>query len=308
LLFASKRWTVINPLNSKDNGTRRLNIYTPGYIERYKSGTGNWELLTPEELGGLPNPQPWTDTGTMAGAPLGIPIIPFENPTGSELQDVLAIQETVNHNLATLDIVTDYHGQPLLYVTGQTTMPDSSGAKTVPNFGPGMLIEIADPSGNVGRIEPANLTALFTGGVMSWLQVLAMVKGWPLWLFDRSQQPPSGVALQQMERGLIEQINAKQTTFSGAWRKAFNMGRKLHKLHTGQDLPGQLTFVWQPAASQDDFAYYSALEKKFTSGEVPVIQRWRELGYSVMQIEQMMQDKGREDEFGLADTVTGITQ
>jgi DNA-binding transcriptional MerR regulator len=34
---------------------------------------------------------------------------------------------------------------------------------------------------------------------------------------------------------------------------------------------------------------------------VPIIQRWRELGYSDAEIEQMLEDKQREDEFGLVD-------
>jgi hypothetical protein len=122
-----------------------------------------------------------------------------------------------------------------------------------------------------------------------------------MWMFDRNQQAPSGVALQTMERSLVNQVKQKQMSLSGAWRKAFNMARKLHKLKTNQDLSGQIMFNWRPAETQDEMLNTEIKAKKFEAGEVPIIQRWRELGYSEDDIIQMLEDKQREDEFGLVD-------
>jgi hypothetical protein len=307
MLFASKRWAVWNPLDPSANGTSRLTIYTPGYIERYVSGRDSWQLIDPAVLG-LPNPQPWTTTGAFGGDPLGIPVIPFDNPGGSELADVLGIQQMLNHNLSCFDRAVDFHAFPILYFPQLDIARAEDGSKTMPTYGPQTVIELPPEGGSVGRIEPADLTKMFNSGVMSWVQVLAQVKGWPMWVFDHSQQPPSGVALQQMERQLVEQIRQKQVAFTGAWRRAFNMGRKLHKLKTGQDLPGQIAFTWADAGSVDEQAKYQSLQLKFTGGQIPIIQRWRELGYSADQIEQMLQDKAREDDLGLADVTTGIAQ
>jgi hypothetical protein len=308
LLFASKRWTVWNPLKSSETGKRRLTVYRPDMIERYEADgkiASGWRSLTPPELGGLPNPQPWVD---VTGAPLGIPVIPFDNPGGSELADVIRLQEEINHALATFDIATDFHGWPLLWLKDVKLDRDEAGNQIIPNFGPGDAI-ILEKEGEAGRIEPADLAKLFQAGVLSWVQVLALIKGWPLFLFDRSQQPPSGVALRIMEGSLVAQVQDKHAVFGTAWLKAFELGRKLHQLYTGEELPGEIRLTWQPAETQDKAAETEAQAKKWESAEIPIIQRWREAGYTQKQIDQMLEDKAREDSFGIADTLpAGVTE
>lgn len=297
LLFASKRWTVWNPLKPGETGKRRLTVYRPGAIERYEADgavAGGWRFLTPAELvdslnpGGLPNPQPWTDTGDFSGAPLGIPVIPFENPGGSELADVVNIQELLNHGLGTFDVATDFHGFPLLWFHNAKFPVDSvTGNATMPDFGPGMAVNLEGQTAGAGRIEPADLVKAFQAGVLSWVQVLALVKGWPMFLFDRSQQVPSGIALQIMEGSLVAQVVDKQTVFGGAWRKAFDMGRALHLLYTGEELPGELKLTWKSARTADELGEVEAKAKKFEAGQIPTEQRWVELGYTVEQIAKM---------------------
>ena len=141
---------------------------------------------------------------------------------------------------------------------------------------------------------------MFEAGVISWVQMLALVKGWPMYLFDRSQQPPSGVALTIMEQSLVNQIKRKQRAFSGSWRQAFNMGRKLHKLNTGQDLAGQIKFNWQPIEVKDPVAEAQLLQAEFEAGQYPIVTRWRRLGNTVEEIAQMLQDAAQEDSFGLS--------
>ncbi len=301
LLFASKRWTIINPL-STDTGSRRMTIYRPDLIERYEADgkqVSGWRFLEPDELGGLPNPQIWTDTGTSAGEPLGIPVIPFENPGGSELVDVINIQELLNHNLATFDISVDLHAFPLLWLVNADLPIDSTTGKALmPDFGPGQAVLLGE-SGSMGRIEPAQLKAMFEGGVISWVQVLALIKGWPLFLFDRNQQPPSGVALQIMEGSLVKQVEDKQAVFSGAWLKAFDMARKLERLSGGEELAGEIDLNWRSAKTSDEKSAMETLQIKFEAGQVPTLQRWRELGYTVDEIDQMIEDAITQDNFGL---------
>lgn len=298
LLFASKRWTTWNPLSSGETGKRRLTVYRPDVIERYEAESGGWRFLAPQELG-FPNPQPWTDDGTMSGEPLGIPVIPFENPGGSELADVITIQELLNHSLGTFDVAVDHHGFPLLwFANAEFPIDSATGKSEIPEFGPRQAINLRD-GGEAGRIESADLMSMFQAGIISWVQVMALVKGWPMFLFDRNQQPPSGVALSIMEGGLVKQVKDKQAVFGGAWRDAFEMGRRLTRLQTRQELTGEIDFAWESAATADEQAEMERLETKFRIGEVPIIQRWRELGYTEDAIEQMLEDKQREDEFGL---------
>ncbi len=297
LMFASKRWTVWNPLVPGETGKRRLTIYRADVIERYEHDPrtpGGWRFLTPAELGG-PNPQIWTEDGTASGDPIGIPVIPFDNPTGSELADVINIQELLNHNLGTFDVSIDYHGFPLLYFTGlDLPVSATTGKAQMPDFSPAQAIRLRE-GGTAGRIDPADLKNLFEMGVLSWIQLLAIIKGWPLHLFERSGQPPSGIALKVLEGSLIAQVEDKQDVFGESWRQAFDVGRKLHRLRTGEDLAGDLLFNWHPAEISDELTHVETLAKKFEAGEIPVIQRWRELGYTREQIDQMLKDRQQVD-------------
>lgn len=299
LLFASKRWNIWNPIEPGQTGRRRLTVYRPAQIERYEADTkaaGGWRFLAPAELrdednpNGLPNPQPWI---MPDGSPIGIPVIPFENPGDSELADVVNIQQLINHSLGTFDIANDYHAFPLLW-TVQADFPrdPATGNAIFPNFGPGMAINLRE-GGGAGRIEPADLMKMFTAGILSWVQILALVKGWPFFLFDRSQQPPSGVALEIMEGSLVKQVQDKQVAFGGSWRRAFNIARKLHQLKTNEVLTGELVLNWTPAQTINELVRFEALAAKFDAGQVPTEQRWIELGYTQEQIDEM---KGMKEE------------
>jgi hypothetical protein len=140
---------------------------------------------------------------------------------------------------------------------------------------------------------------MFEGGVISWVQLLALVKGWPMFLFDRTQQAPSGIALQIMEGSLVKQVEDKQAIFTGAWQNAFDIGRKLHKLATGEELTGELSLNWKSAKTSDELMQMETLARKFEAGNVPTLQRWRELGYSQDQMTQMLEDAVTEDNFNL---------
>lgn len=307
LTFATKHWVTSGNVDGSKNGKSRLTLYTPGYIERYESDS-KWRLLRPDEIDGLPNPQPWTDNGTLNGEPLGIPVIPFENPTGGELADVIAIQELLNHNLGAFDISADLHGYPVLAFFGfEWPIDTATGYADIPKVGPDAAYSGTE-DGSIQRVESADLKMMFDSGVISWVQMLTLVKGWPMYLFDRNQQPPSGVALSIMEQSLVNQIKRKQVSFSGSWRAAFNMGRKLHKLHTGEDLPGQVKFNWVPIEVKDPVAEAELLKAEFEAGMYPTITRWRRLGNTKEDIKLMLEDKQRDDDLGLADTITGIDQ
>jgi len=313
LIFASKRWTITDTINPGETGKVRLTIYRPGLIDRYESDNnvaGGWRALTPAELEGKPNPQFWTDTGTADGEPLGIPVIPFDNPGGSELKTVIIIQELLNHNLGTMDISIDYHGFPLLWLSGVDLPLNSSGNSTIPDFGPGQAIKL-NVDGSMGHLEAADIQKLFDGGVKSWMQVLALIKGWPVYFLDRSQQPPSGVALQMMEGSLVKQVTDKQDVFSGSWAKAFDIGRKLHKIHTAEDLPGELQFNWDSAMTEDKLT--EAETKKvqyegFAALDLPRKTKWRLSGMSPDEVDQTVVDAQSEDEFGLVDFTPATEQ
>lgn len=300
LLFASKRWSVWNPLQFGETGKRRLTVYRPDLIERFESEAGrNWRTLQPQEIvPPTPNPQYWTEDGGPNGMPLGIPVIPFENPSGSELTDVIVLQQLLNHSLSTFNIANDYHGFPIIWTVGAHFPIDSTTGKAkIPKFQPGMGIDLPD-GGSVNRLEPAQIREMFEAGVLSYLEVLAIVKGWPLFALRKSGDVPSGIALQIAENGLVNQVIDKQRTYSGAWKRAFEMARKIYNLQTGSNVQGQIDLTWQTPRTEDSKADAETKQIRFEAGKIPTLQRWRELGYTQAEIDQMIEDAGREDEIG----------
>lgn len=298
LMFASRRWVAWNPLEPGVTGEGRLNIYAPGYIARHRAAPHTaygWQLIDGSELD-VPNPMPWTDTGTFEGKPLGVAVIPFTNPPGSELRDVLAIQEMLNHNLGTYDIVIDLHSFPAIWFQGARFPVDSAtGLAEIPSYGPGQAYNLPKDA-TMNRLEAADLKNLFEGGILSWADIISLIKGWPPYLLNRTSQPPSGYALSIMEAPLVKQVLRKQKSHTGSWRSTFNLARKLHRLHTGEELPGQITFSWDPAGTPDPLRDMEVLEKKFETGDVPRAQRLRELGYSQDEIDKMLSEEAQAPE------------
>lgn len=301
LLFASKRWTVWNPLKRDETGKRRLTIYRPDLIERYEADnhqpTG-WRFLSPQELNG-PNPQIWTDTGTASGDPIGIPVIPFENPSGPELTpDIITIQEIMSHNISTADIVVDFHAWPVIAVSGVILPVDSSTGKSeLPSFGPGTGLTL-EVGGQLTRLDPVDVQKVFQG-VWSWVELIALLKGWPFFMFNTSADMPSGVALQIAEGSLVKQVVDKQKVFGGAWADAFNIARKLAKLNDKKEYAGELKFEWASPMTNDALAQAEAQAKQFEAGQYPTISRWRLMGHTQAEIDQFLEDAAREDSYGL---------
>lgn len=305
LLYASKRWKLWDPKALGVTGKVRLTLYLNDRIERFEYDNrqaSGWRPLDAAEVAEesrgqiTQNPQPWLD---RQGDPLGIPVIPFENPGGSELADVVVLQKLLNHSLSSFDEAVDQHAWPILWASGIDLPRDSDGDAYVPGYGPGQMFTLSD-EGRMGRIDPADLEKLFRAGVLSWLHVLAVIKGWPLFVLDRSSQPPSGVALRIMEGGLVAQVRAKQADFGGAWLTCFALGRKLHRFYKGQELEGELELHWQPAETEDEKAEMETRQIKWEAGKVPTEQRWRELGYTEKQIEDMRNSPEFQAVAGLA--------
>lgn len=291
LMFASKRWTVLDPVRPGASGVARQTLYFANRIERYvmdMRDPSGWRLLDPAEIGDpaiLANPEPWLD---VAGEPLGIPVIPFANPGGSELDDVLMPQKGLNKSLADLFTAADMQGFPMLVLKGYQARIGSDGKPEPLKIGPGQAITLSS-DGSANRIEGADLAPLFTTGVLGMIQLAAIIKGWPVHLFMRGE-PPSGEALRVMEASLVKQVQRKQQVFGAAWLAAFELGRKLHRRFTGEDLPGAITLSWRDPVSRDETAERKAQLEILLSEQalgVSKAQTLREYGYTDEDIARM---------------------
>lgn len=293
LLFASKRYSAYDPVMLQKTGKVRLTLYFADRIERYEDSTGDptgWRLLRPDEIEGTDkrNPMPWVDTD---GNPLGIAVIAFDNPGGSELDDVLMPQKALNKGAVDLLSTQDLHGFPLLVLKGFQATIDTEGKQTPLNYQPGRAITMP-AAGSADRIPGVDLSPMFETGVLGWLQLVSIIKGWPLYLWARGE-PPSGESLKVMESSLVNQVKRKQESFRDSWLEAFAMGARLHKLYTGQELTGDLVIQWKDPETRQELAHWQALQTKWDAAQIPITQRWREAGYTDEQI-ALMQEEQRD--------------
>lgn len=284
LMFASKRWHPYDMAKLAPSTKTRLTLYLPDEVVRFEDDSGSpdgWRMLSAQEAG-IANPQPWVDAG---GQPLGIPVIPFWNPGGSELDDILMPQKAMNKALADLLSAQDLQGFPLMALKGYKAAPDATGKAPSLKISPGAAIPM-DAASSIERIPGVDLAPMFNTGVLGWLQLISIIKGWPLYLLMNGQ-PPSGVALKVMESSLIAQVKRKQEGFKDSWLEAFNMGARLHETFMHQTLTGELEIEWKDPETEDEVAKWQALSTKWTAAEIPVQQRWHEAGYNDEEIANM---------------------
>ncbi len=315
LMYASKRWRSWDNQSQTATGPTRLTVYFDDRIERYEDDSkapDGWRLLDPLEVdptGLTPNPQPWTDTGEVDGIPLGNPVIPFWNPGNSELDDVLMPQKALNKSIADFISTSDMHGFPILTATGIVWPTDSSGKITPPEVGPASILFTPNEEGKFGRIEPSDLKSTFDVSIMGWIQIVSIIKGWPMQLFTKGA-PPSGEALKTMEASLIAQVERKQSVFGDAWRDAFGLGARLDQMHNeGADFSEKrLKFDWHPAAPRDRKTQAEAQSIEWTSQEIPIEQRWIEAGYTPEEIEVMKAMKDNEQKRALETAIDAMRE
>jgi hypothetical protein len=120
LRFAAKRWQVSDPFNRANNGRTRLTLYFQDRIEKYISikgankGIGGtiWEQW--RDSAAEPWPIPWAD----AQGPLGLAVIPFNNPGGSEIEQLIHLQDALNKTDVDMIATTDTAGFRILYASG----------------------------------------------------------------------------------------------------------------------------------------------------------------------------------------------
>lgn len=245
LLFATKRWVTFDPLKPGASGKTRLTQYEAHQITRFEADNhtpGGWRVMSVNEIGDpniTENPQPWLDE---AGEPLGIAAIPFWNPGGSEVDDVLAMQRFTDQSLVDLMTANSVAGFPL------TTLEGFTGEEL--EVGPGAGIK--HPMGtHITRIPGADLAPMFNVVTMGMIQIASIIKGWPVYLWTRGEVP-SGEALKVLEASLISQVQRKQEYLEASWLSCFELGRKLHKKFMREELVGELKIAWRNPETRND--------------------------------------------------------
>lgn len=303
--FVSKRWQTYDPFNPQLSGLTRLNLYFPDRVEKYISTRKDdgisdnlggvtvrvgWKEYTdaPGELW----PLPWLDA---EGNSLGIAAVSFRNPGGSEIDDVVSLQDLLNKSDVDLIAGADMSGFRILYASGVPADIDpSTGEEKAITLSPGKLVRITDPAGRLSAIEPADLSRMIQT-CQYWIECIAAVSRTPHYIFRAiGADQPSGESLKQQEIGLLNKCKRKQGTFGNAWEDVIYLSSKLWRNYTGEDLPVEtLQAQWAPVQTQDERATWEVAAMKQAAG-IPKEQTWSEAGYTPEQIAAMQEQVAEE--------------
>ena len=292
VLYATRHFTVFDPLTPGETGKRRKTVYLPGEIRKYMQGKAGWQQTMDE--GDASWPLPWTDRN---GQPLGIPVVEFANPGGSEVEQIIGLQNALNKAWLDLLAAADTSGFPLVAIEYDTTRlgpsstgtaesdADSEGADEI-RLSPGRAIEVDDAA--VHRLEAADLTRMIAviDRIEMAISGVSRTPSYYLRPFGGSDVP-SGEALKQLESGLVRRAEERQLVFGQSWEDVFALAYRVNQAYgtTLPDLPDMMIEVtWADANVRNELADAQMAEAHQRLG-VPQETLWRKLGYTPAEID-----------------------
>jgi hypothetical protein len=276
-LFASLRWQTSDPMEKGSTGKTRVTLYFPDRIEKYisKGGDptfeGDWDTIIDFE--GDPDngiePEPWPLPWVGADRkPLGLPVMHFENPGGSEIADLIPIQDMVNKSDLDLIATADMSGFRLLWLSGVAPIIDvETGEEKTQTISPMTLLRLTDPQARAGAIEPADLTKM-TDTSRYWIESAAGVTRTPHFLLRASgADQPSGESLKMQETGLVAKVLRKQKVFGNVWEDAVYLSARLTALKDpGGITDARLQTRWADPETRNEVEQSQIAERMFKIG------------------------------------------
>ena len=245
-LFASRYFYTFDPLEPGKTGIERKTVYLPGEIRKYErtsvlsfigTETG-WRAVMDD--GDLSWPLPWRDT---QGMPLGVAVTEFQNPGGSEIDNIAGLQNALNKAWLDFIAAADASGFPILTANYRDAQPmpnmvsDDDNIEGSDEFiiAPGRLLEIF--GGTINRIDAANLEPMIKA-IWSIVDAISGLSRTP----QQFLRPfpgidvPSGEALKQLESGLVKKAEERQLLFGEAWAEVMTLAYRVARTF-GQGIP-----------------------------------------------------------------------
>ena len=292
--FASKRWQTFDPLEPKNSGLTCMTLYFPDRVEKYiqrrendpLDGRVDREIMrlnwrTRRDTEDEPWPIPWVDA---MGRPLGVAVIPFRNPSGSEIDDVVSLQDALNK--ADLDLIAaqDTSGFRILYASGVAPDFDEDGEERTITVEPGRLLRLTDAQARLGSIDAADLDRMIQTCTY-WIESIGAISRTPHYLLHaQNGQQPSGESLRQQETGLVDKASRKHKVFGNAWEDVIYLSRRLSAVN-GVDIPEErIQTEWKSARTRDERETWEVAGMKQAAG-VDKETTWLEAGYTADEVQ-----------------------
>ena len=260
ILYATRYFYTFDPLNPGKTGTQRKTVYLPGEIRKYIMGNAAGAWQPHMDAGDSTWPLPWVDA---KGAPLGIPVIEFANPAGSEIDQIIGLQNALNKTWLDLIAAADASGFPILAIEyqgegGFGSIQDDADIEGNDEFrfSPGRAIEV--DNANVKRLDAANLQPMIET-MWTLVQAISGVSRTPAYYLRPvgGGDVPSGEALKQLESGLVKRAQERQLVFGQAWADAFGMAYRVAQTF-GPSLPElpemDIQTVWTDANVRNELS------------------------------------------------------
>lgn len=312
VLFATRYFYTFDPLTPGKTGKARKTVYLPHEIRKYEQGTtadamtlyGLWRPVMDD---GDPSwPIPWVDAN---GRPLGVAVIEFENPGGSEINNLAGLQNGLNKSWLDLYAAADAAGFPIITVNYDDPKPEPIGIDDDEDLegedefiiAPARALEIF--GGEAKRLDGANLDSLIET-VWTSAAALGGVSRTPQYYLkplQGAQSIPSGEALKMLESGLVSKATERQDVFEQSWADVMSLAYRVARTF-GPALPevaGELNIgcTWR-----DPNTRMEETEAKIAEAhdrlQVPKPAVWRKAGYRPEEIaifeEQVAQQRAVE--------------
>ena len=309
VLYATRYFYTFNPLEPGATGIQRKTVYLPGEIRKYIMGKGGaWQEYSDE---GDPSwPLPWVDS---TGAPLGIPVFEFANPGGSEVSQIIGLQNLLNKSWLDIAAAADANGFPLVvaeYDTSKGMAPLASDDSDIEGndeirLSPGRLIEVDDAT--VKRLEAANLSPMLET-MRTIVQTIGGVARTPFYYLMPvgGGDVPSGEALKQLESGLVKRAQERHLVFGQAWADVMAFCYRL-ALTFGPMLPQvdklSVNVVWEDANVRNELNEAQTATAHKALG-VPDETLWLRLGYTPEQVASFKRNAAQAEAAKIA-TIAG---
>ena len=297
VLFACRYFYTYSPLEPGKTGMQRKTVYLPHEIRKYiVRGSGQWEPYTDED--GV-WPLSWRDA---SGEPLGVPVFEFENPGGSEMAQIIGLQNAVNKSWLDVIAGADASGFPMLVAEYPPEMgippeneDDNIAGADENRIGPGRMFEIA---GTLKRLEAANLNPMLDV-VWSLVAAVAGVSNTPQYRLKPigASENVSGETLKMLDSGIVKRAEERQLIYGQSWADVMGMMVKVARTFGNEDVPElenmDIGTMWMSAEVRNEKsdAETAQMHKALN---VPEEALWIKLGYTPEQIGAFQQQRRQE--------------
>ena len=302
-VFALKRWIT-------EDGDTRVTVYTPEFVYKYieshepqspsiirstTSPTLPGQTLNPLTVRGEPWPLP---------NPLGVvPVVEFNNRKGSELRDMVPLQDAINYLAITSLGASAFAAFPQ-WVMNTASTPPTGGWKNTPAQ-VWTVPHVLDAEGkpmpfHMGQFQAGSVTQ-YRDLVEMFLQHAALTSKTPVRMFFQSDRggrgdAPSGDSLIIDDEPLLDKVEKRQVRLGNGYMKVARLINKAANLGLVDNFRGEI--LWKDPRAKHRASLLGEAKQMFDIG-IPIKFIIRKLALTpdeVTMLDEMIDTQKAEEE------------